>query len=44
MENLLDVKGYATADLFVPHPTRSGLWKMYALPSLRLIFIVTLVI
>lgn len=27
IENLPDVKGYATSDLFVKHPTRD-LWKM----------------
>ncbi|KAG6855913.1 hypothetical protein H0H87_009479 [Tephrocybe sp. NHM501043] len=26
--NLNDVEGYATSDLFVPHPTREGLWKI----------------
>lgn len=29
MENLPDVKGYSTRDLFIPHPTKSGLWRMY---------------
>jgi hypothetical protein len=24
-------KGYATSDLFIPHPTVPGFWKMYAL-------------
>ncbi|KAJ3543082.1 hypothetical protein NM688_g5900 [Phlebia brevispora] len=28
IENLPDVRGYATADLFIPHPTRPGLWKI----------------
>ena len=28
MENLPDVKGYATSDLFIPHPTKEGLWRM----------------
>jgi hypothetical protein len=28
VENLPDVKGYSTKDLFVPHPTKKGLWKM----------------
>ena len=28
VENLPDVRGYATSDLFIPHPTREGLWKM----------------
>lgn len=23
------MKGYATSDLFIPHPTVKGLWKMY---------------
>ena len=26
--NLPDVEGYATSDLFEPHPTKDGLWKM----------------
>ncbi|KAG6883312.1 hypothetical protein C0993_006871 [Termitomyces sp. T159_Od127] len=29
VENLPDVRGYATSDLFVPHPTKPYLWKMY---------------
>jgi hypothetical protein len=29
LENLPDVRGYATKDLFVPHPTKKGLWKMF---------------
>jgi acyl-coenzyme A synthetase/AMP-(fatty) acid ligase len=28
VENLPDVRGYSTKDLFVPHPTKEGLWKM----------------
>jgi len=28
VENLPDVKGYATSDLFMKHPTIEGLWKM----------------
>ncbi|KAI0802060.1 hypothetical protein BC629DRAFT_1496418 [Irpex lacteus] len=28
VENLSDVKGYATSDLFVPHPTKTGLWRI----------------
>jgi hypothetical protein len=28
VENLDDVRGYATRDLWVPHPTKEGLWKM----------------
>ncbi|KII90646.1 hypothetical protein PLICRDRAFT_52360 [Plicaturopsis crispa FD-325 SS-3] len=28
VENLPDVRGYATKDLFVPHPTKEGLWKI----------------
>ncbi|KAI0087796.1 hypothetical protein BDY19DRAFT_1010558 [Irpex rosettiformis] len=28
VENLPDVKGYATSDLFIPHPTKKGLWKI----------------
>lgn len=35
MENLPDVKGYATADAFVKHPTIEGLYKVYVV-SLRL--------
>lgn len=27
-ENLPDVKGYATSDLWVPHPTKPDFWKM----------------
>ncbi|CAL1703617.1 unnamed protein product [Somion occarium] len=27
VENLPDVRGYATADLFEPHPTKKGLWR-----------------
>lgn len=30
IENLADVKGYATSDLFVKHPTKN-LWKMFVL-------------
>jgi acyl-CoA synthetase (AMP-forming)/AMP-acid ligase II len=30
VENLPDVRGYSTKDLFVPHPTKKGLWKMWA--------------
>jgi hypothetical protein len=29
VENLPDVRGYATQDLWSPHPTKPGLWKMY---------------
>lgn len=29
VENLPDVKGYATSDAFIKHPTVDGLWKMY---------------
>lgn len=29
VENLPDVKGYATNDTWEPHPTKEGLWKMY---------------
>ena len=32
IENLPDVRGYATHDLFVPHPTKPGLWKVYVPP------------
>ncbi|EGO00041.1 hypothetical protein SERLA73DRAFT_122132 [Serpula lacrymans var. lacrymans S7.3] len=28
VENLPDVKGYATSDLFIKHPTREGYWKI----------------
>ncbi|KAF9059347.1 putative nonribosomal peptide synthetase [Rhodocollybia butyracea] len=28
IENLDDVLGYATSDLFSPHPTKPGLWKI----------------
>lgn len=28
VENLPDVKGYATSDVFIKHPTIEGLWKM----------------
>jgi hypothetical protein len=28
VENLPDVKGYATSDVFIKHPTEEGLWKM----------------
>ncbi|EKM52305.1 uncharacterized protein PHACADRAFT_260612 [Phanerochaete carnosa HHB-10118-sp] len=28
IENLPDARGYATSDLFVPHPTKKGLWKI----------------
>ncbi|KAG1835812.1 putative aminoadipate reductase [Suillus subalutaceus] len=28
VENLSDVKGYATSDVFVKHPTIEGLWKI----------------
>ncbi|KAG2133352.1 putative aminoadipate reductase [Suillus clintonianus] len=28
VENLPDVKGYATSDLFIKHPTIEGLWKI----------------
>ncbi|EGO23306.1 putative non-ribosomal peptide synthetase [Serpula lacrymans var. lacrymans S7.9] len=28
VENMSDVKGYATSDLFVKHPTHEGLWKI----------------
>ncbi|TCD65346.1 putative NRPS-like protein biosynthetic cluster [Steccherinum ochraceum] len=28
IENLPDVRGYNTSDLFVPHPTKEGLWKI----------------
>jgi hypothetical protein len=28
IENLPDARGYATKDVFVPHPSKEGLWKM----------------
>ena len=28
VENLTDVPGYATNDVFKPHPIRPGLWRM----------------
>lgn len=28
VENLPDVKGYATSDLWIPHPTKPGFWKV----------------
>lgn len=28
IENISDVRGYATNDLFVPHPTKKGLWRI----------------
>ncbi|EGN94883.1 hypothetical protein SERLA73DRAFT_162904 [Serpula lacrymans var. lacrymans S7.3] len=28
VENLPDVKGYATSDIFLKHPTKEGLWKL----------------
>jgi len=28
VENLPDIKGYATSDVFIKHPTIEGLWKM----------------
>jgi hypothetical protein len=30
LENLPDVQGYGTNDLFAPHPTVPGLWKLWA--------------
>ena len=29
VENLPDVKGYATSDLWVLHPTKPDFWKMF---------------
>lgn len=29
VHNVPGEKAYATADLFEPHPTKAGLWKMY---------------
>jgi hypothetical protein len=31
VENLPDARGFATGDIFVPHPTKKGLWKLFAL-------------
>ncbi|KAJ3921046.1 hypothetical protein F5877DRAFT_36850, partial [Lentinula edodes] len=28
VENMSNSRGYATSDLFVPHPTKQGLWKI----------------
>ncbi|KAI0079020.1 acetyl-CoA synthetase-like protein, partial [Panus rudis PR-1116 ss-1] len=28
VENLTNPRGYATADLFIPHPTKKGLWRI----------------
>ncbi|EKM57056.1 uncharacterized protein PHACADRAFT_208208 [Phanerochaete carnosa HHB-10118-sp] len=28
VENLPDTRGYATKDLWIPHPSKSGLWKI----------------
>ncbi|TCD66635.1 putative NRPS-like protein biosynthetic cluster [Steccherinum ochraceum] len=28
VENLPDIQGYATSDLFMPHPKKKGLWKI----------------
>ncbi|GJE99007.1 acetyl-CoA synthetase-like protein [Phanerochaete sordida] len=28
VENLPDARGYSTSDLFIPHPTKKGLWKI----------------
>ncbi|KAH7929522.1 putative aminoadipate reductase [Leucogyrophana mollusca] len=33
VENLPDVKGYATSDVFVKHPSKAGLWKLTVLSS-----------
>lgn len=40
IENLPDVKGYATADLWVPHPVKKGLWKM-SVSNNRILFYVS---
>ena len=29
VENLEDTKGYATSDLWEPHPSKPGLWRVY---------------
>ena len=31
VENLPDVKGYASSDAFVKHPTIEGLYKVYVI-------------
>ena len=31
VENLPDVKGYASSDAFVKHPTIEGLYKVYVM-------------
>ena len=35
VENLPDTRGYATSDLFIRHPTKDYLWKMYDFPFSR---------
>lgn len=35
VENLPDVKGYATGDVFIKHPTIEGFWKMYVVERAR---------
>jgi hypothetical protein len=29
VENLENPRGYATSDLWEPHPTKKGLWRVY---------------
>ncbi|KAF8232098.1 hypothetical protein L208DRAFT_1162452, partial [Tricholoma matsutake] len=33
IENLSDVTGYATSNLFEPHPTKLDLWKPFVIYS-----------
>lgn len=39
MENLPDVKGYATSDVFIKHPTIEGLYKVYVTSVLETVLI-----
>jgi hypothetical protein len=39
VENLPDVKGYSTKDLFERHPTKPDLYRMWVLPSLHILII-----
>ena len=36
IENLDDVRGYATSDIFERHPTKDYLWKMYVVLNMVL--------
>ena len=36
IENLEDVRGYATSDIFERHPTKDYLWKMYVVLNMVL--------